>query len=84
MKRLLGRPRVMRADIESTCNQGSKDGSHIDYLLVSETALSYVAAITPVVAVPWKPRIGLLVHLRRSGQQLQARYLDMPRRLPQA
>ncbi|CAK0907576.1 unnamed protein product [Prorocentrum cordatum] len=83
MRGLRSEASIMHTNLEATCNVGKRDASHLDYMLVSAEAQPIIASLEPVVSVPWKPHVGLLVRIRRSARALQVRYLDMPRRLPQ-
>eukprot|EP00959_Pyramimonas_sp_CCMP1952_P330866 6928517-Pyramimonas_sp.AAC.1 len=55
----------------------------MDYVLCSKSAVPFAVSVTPVLAAPWKPHIGLEVTLRSSGEQLITRVLGVPGRLPQ-
>eukprot|EP00959_Pyramimonas_sp_CCMP1952_P259146 5417794-Pyramimonas_sp.AAC.1 len=55
----------------------------MDYAIVSEAALPYILSLQPQLDVPWRPRIGPSLNLRRSGQQLQTRRLVHASRSPQ-
>eukprot|EP00959_Pyramimonas_sp_CCMP1952_P160236 3351513-Pyramimonas_sp.AAC.1 len=55
---------VITAGDTATCNVGT--GTVIDYVLCSKSAAPFIVSVTPVLAVPWKPHIGLEVTLRSS------------------
>eukprot|EP00959_Pyramimonas_sp_CCMP1952_P299824 6271147-Pyramimonas_sp.AAC.1 len=65
----------------ATCNLGA--GTVIDYVMCSKSAVPFGVSVTPVLAAPWRPHIGLEVTLRSSGEQLVTRVLEVPGRLPQ-